>query len=307
MKRIQGLFEDCDDDDGGEEKSTTEIITGITRDGTQMIDESGKPQPPAPKTVSLEDQSAVPVHPTKRAKDEEEKEAKGNERKGDDYTAPEGVAEVTRGGSIIHEMLTHVPEGLRDQRDDTRRFRYDVESRPDEATALGYESLPVEEYGEAMLRGLGWEPGKPIGLHATEAVEPIVAKKRPGFHLGLGATEKDVEVRDKLKELQRKGIDIDKAADEYINKNKTSATQDKSKEDDKRSKHRDRSRSRSRSRSKSRDRSKHRDRKRSRSRSRSPRRDKSRSKHRDRRKSKSRSRSRSRSRSKSKSHRDRRH
>lgn len=299
MSKIQGLFDDYgggDDDDGDRENEnvTAEIITGITRDGTQIFDNSsGKaPPPPKPKTVSLEDQSAVPVHPTKRGAEEEGKEDEVGKEKEESET-PQGSTGAAPSGSIIHEMLTHVPEGLRDQRDDTRRFRYDVESRPDEATAVGYESMPVEEYGEAMLRGLGWEPGKPIGLHATEAVEPIVAKKRPGFHLGLGATEKDVELRNKLKELQRKGIDIDKAADEYANKEGSTANKADG-------------RSRKRSRSRSRDR-RHRSRDRNGSRSRSPRgnrsrnRNRSRSRSRDRR---SRNRSRSRSRSGS-SHRSR--
>lgn len=246
---IQGLFEDWDGggrEGAGEGEGTTEIITGITRDGVQLIDESGKLPPPQPKTVSLEDQSAVPVHPTKR----ERKDDNDNEKP---TSAPDG--------SIIREMLTHVPEGLRDQGDDTRRFRYDVESRPDEATALGYESMPVEEYGEAMLRGLGWEPGKPIGLHATEAVEPIVAKKRPGFHLGLGATEKDVELSNKLKELQRKGIDIDKAAEEYASNDNDKHKKSRSRSKDKSKHKRSRSKSKSRSRSPKRDkRSKSRDR-----------------------------------------------
>lgn len=45
------------------------------------------------------------------------------------------------------------------------RFKYDVESRPDEADEEAYEQVPIEEFGKAMLRGMGWESGKPIGLN----------------------------------------------------------------------------------------------------------------------------------------------
>jgi hypothetical protein len=31
-----------------------------------------------------------------------------------------------------------------------------------QSTLEDYESIPVEEYGMAMLRGMGWNPGKDI-------------------------------------------------------------------------------------------------------------------------------------------------
>jgi hypothetical protein len=43
------------------------------------------------------------------------------------------------------------------------RFRFDVESRPEETTASAYDRVPVEKFGEAMLRGMLWKPGDPIG------------------------------------------------------------------------------------------------------------------------------------------------
>ena len=55
---------------------------------------------------------------------------------------------------------------LTTRHDDTTRntrFRFDVESRPEETTASAYDRVPVEKFGEAMLRGMLWKPGDPIG------------------------------------------------------------------------------------------------------------------------------------------------
>lgn len=33
-----------------------------------------------------------------------------------------------------------------------------------------FSRVPVEDFGDAMLRGMGWQPGKPVGRNATEFV-----------------------------------------------------------------------------------------------------------------------------------------
>ncbi|XP_071441237.1 G-patch domain and KOW motifs-containing protein-like [Hetaerina americana] len=54
-----------------------------------------------------------------------------------------------------------------------------------EATLEDYESVPVEDFGKAMLRGMGWEPGKGIGKN-QRVVPPSAPQLRPKG-LGLGA------------------------------------------------------------------------------------------------------------------------
>lgn len=119
--------------------------------------------------------------------------------------------------------------------DEAERFRIDMESRPEETPLEAYEGVPVELYGEAILRGMGWKPGDPIGgsvkkylSHSAVAtrrvcqwlscgcgsavwfccavhsdpnisirvVEPIEFVKRD-HRLGLGATPKAPEVKKK--------------------------------------------------------------------------------------------------------------
>ena len=68
-----------------------------------------------------------------------------------------------------------------------QKLREDLSNLPEEATLDQYEELPVEEFGEALLRGMGWEKGKPIGRNAKTVVAPVEYTRRQGT-LGLGAT-----------------------------------------------------------------------------------------------------------------------
>ncbi|XP_046384536.1 G-patch domain and KOW motifs-containing protein [Ischnura elegans] len=54
-----------------------------------------------------------------------------------------------------------------------------------EATLEDYDSVPVEDFGKAMLRGMGWQPGKGIGKN-ERVVAPAAPQLRPKG-LGLGA------------------------------------------------------------------------------------------------------------------------
>lgn len=73
-----------------------------------------------------------------------------------------------------------VPEGY--ETDD----KMDVSLRPDESTLEHYEKVPVDAFGLAVLRGMGWKPGDPIGGKNKQCVTPVEAVLRPKG-LGLGA------------------------------------------------------------------------------------------------------------------------
>lgn len=62
-----------------------------------------------------------------------------------------------------------------------------AETVPEEAD---YEAVPVEAYGLAMLRGMGWKPGEGIGRTFNQVVKPRVNLLRPkGLGLGASLTE----------------------------------------------------------------------------------------------------------------------
>lgn len=71
------------------------------------------------------------------------------------------------------------------------RFKADVASRPDVATLDDYSATPVEEFGAALLRGMGWKDGEAVGKRRAglpAPKKPIIKERRPNL-LGIGAKE----------------------------------------------------------------------------------------------------------------------
>ncbi len=67
-------------------------------------------------------------------------------------------------------------------------FRSDVASRPESASLEDYAAVPVEEFGAALLRGMGWKEGDVVGKRKDQIAKPRVAERRPAL-LGIGAKE----------------------------------------------------------------------------------------------------------------------
>ncbi|KAI9809894.1 MAG: hypothetical protein M1825_000327 [Sarcosagium campestre] len=67
-------------------------------------------------------------------------------------------------------------------------FKADVSSRPDSASLADYAAVPVEEFGAALLRGMGWKEGDVIGKRKGTDSKPRVVARRPAL-LGIGAKE----------------------------------------------------------------------------------------------------------------------
>ncbi|KAJ9663461.1 DNA primase large subunit Spp2 [Coniosporium apollinis] len=66
-------------------------------------------------------------------------------------------------------------------------FQRDYKSAPDMATLEQYAAVPVEEFGAALLRGMGWKDGEAIGKRrGQQAVQARVPERRPAL-LGIGA------------------------------------------------------------------------------------------------------------------------
>ena len=67
-------------------------------------------------------------------------------------------------------------------------FKSDVASRPDSASLDDYAAVPIEEFGAALLRGMGWKEGDVVGKRKDRVIRPRVLERRPQL-LGLGAKE----------------------------------------------------------------------------------------------------------------------
>lgn len=68
-------------------------------------------------------------------------------------------------------------------------FKYDADSRPDAPSLDDYAATPVEEFGKALLRGMGWREGMGAGKGGVGPNAPPEVKKRSAL-LGLGAKER---------------------------------------------------------------------------------------------------------------------
>ena len=66
------------------------------------------------------------------------------------------------GGTVKRKaplLMLHVAPELLQIRDETERFRYDMSHRADDVSirSEAYEHVPIEEFGAALLRGMGWK------------------------------------------------------------------------------------------------------------------------------------------------------
>jgi hypothetical protein len=84
-------------------------------------------------------------------------------------------------GPILQKNALPVPEILSEK----QKYKVDVELRPDESL-VDYEKMPIEDFGAALLRGMGWKEGKPVGKNQKGVVSYAEVKPRPNL-LGLGA------------------------------------------------------------------------------------------------------------------------
>ena len=135
------------------------------------------------------------------------KDAKRRDGEGDDEEDATKSSMVIEGGGMSAEQLESdsqlgaaagvAAKGKEDaavEKSEDQKYREDVAWRPTEADvhSASWDAMPVDAFGSALLRGMGWQPGKGIGLNAkgpAAAVEYIPRHQR----LGLGATPKAPE------------------------------------------------------------------------------------------------------------------
>ncbi|RDI79537.1 hypothetical protein Vi05172_g10362 [Venturia inaequalis] len=70
---------------------------------------------------------------------------------------------------------------------DQETFERDYDEAPDVPTEADYDAVPIEEFGAAMLRGMGWKDGDAIGKKRGQ--KPVVQRviERRADLLGVGA------------------------------------------------------------------------------------------------------------------------
>ena len=86
----------------------------------------------------------------------------------------------------------------------------DVSLRAEASTMDDYDNVPIEQFGMAMLRGMGWKEGQGIGGFKNEVVPIFDPQVRPKG-LGLGATRKNNDKQTVVKEGEEK-LELKKGA-----------------------------------------------------------------------------------------------
>ncbi|THH10806.1 hypothetical protein EW145_g1066, partial [Phellinidium pouzarii] len=112
----------------------------------------------------------------------------------DDEVAMRALLSKANGETEVDSGLTIGPiqpgEDVWRPADEAEAFRHDVVTRPEQASLEDYTRVPVEQFGIALLRGMGWKPGQAASRKRTGPVEPYLPAARPAL-LGIGAKERE--------------------------------------------------------------------------------------------------------------------
>ncbi|KAJ3000297.1 hypothetical protein HDV02_006509 [Globomyces sp. JEL0801] len=90
--------------------------------------------------------------------------------------------------------------GLLEVKNEKDKYKLDHEQRPEDMNFDDYSRIPIQDFGKAMLFGMGWSEGRPVGKNPNGLVEPIELKSRAKL-LGLGAKPAPLEEPKKPKQI----------------------------------------------------------------------------------------------------------
>lgn len=95
-------------------------------------------------------------------------------------------------------------------------LRADVDTRPEAPSLADYAATPVEHFGAALLRGMGWREGMGAGRKRNGPQSAPEPKKRAEL-LGLGAKERLVENGgQQTKGKGKKGFKVERPERRYV-------------------------------------------------------------------------------------------
>ncbi|KAG7519162.1 G-patch domain and KOW motifs-containing [Solea senegalensis] len=190
--------------DADRKKDDRDFLTGIDRKELQSTKPSEKPKEliipliqknrwQKPDRAGQNEGREGETHETTRGNDSVESQAvkeliEDSRRQLDEWqNGPQAQSDPNL--SIPLLMQNKVPEGFEDG------DLVKVDLRPESSTEADYDNIPVQAFGLAMLKGMGWNKAEGIGRTFKQDVKPIEHQLRPKG-LGLGADRaaiKDLE------------------------------------------------------------------------------------------------------------------
>lgn len=106
-----------------------------------------------------------------------------------DVAEPVIVKEKTMDEKALDALLGKKPDStlVLPAMSEEEAFSRDYRDAPDMPTLDEYAAVPVDEFGAALLRGMGWKDGQGIGKEASKKLQKAqVPERRPAL-LGIGA------------------------------------------------------------------------------------------------------------------------
>ncbi|KAJ3016796.1 UNVERIFIED_CONTAM: hypothetical protein HDU68_012019 [Siphonaria sp. JEL0065] len=116
--------------------------------------------------------------------------------------------------NVVPILQQNAVPGIRDITDPKEKYKYDMSLRPDEATLEDFETVPIEDFGIAMLRGMGYKEEEDPNKKKEQGF--VFSKPRPNL-LGLGAEPPKKEAgssSDNKKDRKSSGNSSSKSRDE---------------------------------------------------------------------------------------------
>lgn len=106
------------------------------------------------------------------------------EEAGTDQEALKALLEGGRAGTSDPAEPLIIP-----QESESEMLQHDIDSRPEAPTLDDYAATPIDQFGMALLRGMGWKEGMGAGKGGKGPQQAAEPKKRAAL-LGLGAKER---------------------------------------------------------------------------------------------------------------------
>jgi G patch domain/KOW motif-containing protein len=102
-------------------------------------------------------------------------------------------------------LSRHIGKEILECKTDEERFRVDIKNRPDDMHVKSdiYEAVPVEQFGAALLRGMGWNGAGNSDNNRNSSSSKNAINLRP-FRLGLGAVDPTGKAPSSSKEKEKK-------------------------------------------------------------------------------------------------------
>lgn len=105
----------------------------------------------------------------------------------------EALNQLKSGNYTRHTLLSqNIIPGMDKIVSEKGKYLHDVDARPEEMSLEDYNRVPIEKFGAALLRGMGWKEGQAVGKNSNGLLAPVELTRRPAL-LGLGATPIIVE------------------------------------------------------------------------------------------------------------------